>query len=519
MFPRGNHRSSAVDDHYMDEDDDYNMEDASSSGTDRDGEVDEEDEEERDDENAEDKEQEEPHALCQLTKMMTSPHSNFARFGGVQGMRTAKLEPSRLQAVNALSMMAGRESNVSGYGRFSSADCCSMAARFLPKEATEVLDKIGSRAYIGQFSEDGALFVAGFQDRRIRIYDCDGGRSWKMRKNVIARNLRWTVTDTALSPDQRFLVYSSITPVVHLVNVGSEHAGIESLAAVTEVHEGLDLASKGSSDATFGLWSVNFSRDGKELLAGSGDDSIYLYDLEANRTAHRIVAHNGDVNCVVFADDSCNMLFSGSDDHLCKVWDRRCSQGQPAGVLQGHLEGITFLDSRKDGRFFISNGKDQCIKLWDIRKMRQAHACPPSKCSSGSFKWDYRWMEYPGLGRDLRHPHDQSIMTYKGHSVLKTLVRCYFSPLHSTGHKYIYTGSHDGCVVIYDLLTGRQAATLKFHHSPVRDCSWHPRLPVLVTSSWDGNLLKWEPSAPVGTAEALLSQLNSAGHAAPYDSD
>lgn len=35
----------------------------------------------------------------------------------------------------------------------------------------------------------------------------------------------------------------------------------------------------------------------------------------------------------------------------------------------GHLEGITFIDSRGDGRYLISNGKDQAIKLWDIRKM------------------------------------------------------------------------------------------------------------------------------------------------------
>lgn len=35
----------------------------------------------------------------------------------------------------------------------------------------------------------------------------------------------------------------------------------------------------------------------------------------------------------------------------------------------GHLEGITFIDSRGDGRYLISNGKDQAIKLWDVRKM------------------------------------------------------------------------------------------------------------------------------------------------------
>jgi hypothetical protein len=30
---------------------------------------------------------------------------------------------------------------------------------------------------------------------------------------------RWTITDTSVSPDQRFVIYSSIIPVVHLVEV------------------------------------------------------------------------------------------------------------------------------------------------------------------------------------------------------------------------------------------------------------------------------------------------------------
>lgn len=57
--------------------------------------------------------------------------------------------------------------------------------------------------------------------------------------------------------------------------------------------------------------------------------------------------------------------------NFLQVWDRRClnAEGKPVGVLMGHLEGITFIDSRGDGRYLISNGKDQAIKLWDIRKM------------------------------------------------------------------------------------------------------------------------------------------------------
>jgi WD repeat-containing protein 23 len=56
------------------------------------------------------------------------------------------------------------------------------------------------------------------QDKRVRLYDVDNG--WQLRKDVQARMARWTVTDAAISHDQRFLLYSSIVPVVHVVQVG-----------------------------------------------------------------------------------------------------------------------------------------------------------------------------------------------------------------------------------------------------------------------------------------------------------
>jgi DDB1- and CUL4-associated factor 11 len=42
---------------------------------------------------------------------------------------------------------------------------------------------------------------------------------------------------------------------------------------------------------------------------------------------------------------------------------------------------------------------------------------------------------------------DTSIMTYRGHSVLQTLVRCHFSPAQTTGQRYIYTGCAAGRVI------------------------------------------------------------------------
>ncbi|XP_039020946.1 LEC14B protein-like [Hibiscus syriacus] len=270
-------------------------------------------------------------------------------------------------------MLAGREGNYSGRGRFSSADCCHMLSSYFPVNGPWLVDQTTSRAYVSQFSADGSLFVAGFQGSNIRINDVD--RGWKVQKNILARSLRWTVTDTSLSPDQRHLVYTSMSPIVHIVNVGS--ATTESLANVTEIHEGLDFVSHDYRGYSFGLFSVKFSTDGRELVAGSSDNSIYVYDLDSNKLSLRIAAHTADVNTVTFADEGGNLIYSGSDDNLCKVWDRRCfiAKDKPAGVLMGHLEGITFIDSRGDDRYFISNGKDQTIKLWDIRKMSSNTSC------------------------------------------------------------------------------------------------------------------------------------------------
>ncbi|XWS36243.1 hypothetical protein CRYUN_Cryun20dG0068800 [Craigia yunnanensis] len=428
------------------------------------------------------------HEIAQLTNLRSRPHE-----------RLCQLMPGKQKLpVSPVKMLAGREGNYSGRGRFSSADCCHMLSRYLPVNGPWPVDQMKSRAYVSQFSADGSLFVAGFQGSNIRIYNVD--RGWKVQKNILAKSLRWTVTDTSLSPDQHYLVYTSMSPIVHIVNVGS--TATESLANITEIHEGLDFSAADDGGYSFGIFSVKFSTDGRELVAGSNDDSIYVYDLEANKLSLRIVAHTADVNTVTFADESGNLIYSGSDDNLCKVWDRRCfvAKGKPAGVLMGHLEGITFLDSRGDGRYFISNGKDQTIKLWDIRKMSPNTPC---NLDFRNYEWDYRWMDYPPQARDLKHPCDQSVATYKGHSVLRTLIRCYFSPEYSTGQKYIYTGSHDSHVYIYDLVTGAQVAVLKHHTSPVRDCSWHPHYPMLVSSSWDGDVVRWgfpgngETPAPV----------------------
>lgn len=381
----------------------------------------------------------------------------------------------------------------------------------LPCRPTRVVDSMQSRAYIGRFTPDGDLFVAAFQgERRIKLYDVSSG-AWSVVKDVHARNLRWTVTDIALSSDSGYLLYASITPVVHLVNVrrGEGGTGVtRSVANITDVHEALDFS--GGVGRANAIWSLRWSPDNREIAAGTGDASLYVYDVAAGRTVVRVRGHADDVNAVAYADDdSGNLILTGSDDAEIKAWDRRTlgagGRGSPVAVFIGHTEGVAHLDAKGDGRYFISNGKDQAVRLWDLRSGRSPRAAAAARRDHGpgvpSFSWDYRWMRYPGEGRAVGHPADGSVAVYRGHSVLGTLCRAYWSPAATTGCRYIYAGSADGAVVMWDVVSGRQVGRLAYHRQSVRDCSWHPRLPLLATAAFDGSVVTWEPEVP-GEAEA-----------------
>lgn len=174
--------------------------------------------------------------------------------------------------------------------------------------------------------------------------------------------------------------------------------------------------------------------------------------------------------------------------------------GREAGAFVGHTEGLTYVDSKGDGRYVLSNAKDQSMKLWDLRMMMTTEKFDPLERIDYSSGFDYRFDPYP-QDYYLAHPDDNSVVTFRGHRVLKTLIRCHFSPPGSTNSRYVYTGSADGKVYVYNLdatIAGTidvGAASVHTRPKPyyggdeipnefiwktcVRDATWHPNAPIL----------------------------------------
>ncbi|WVQ94146.1 hypothetical protein IAU59_001224 [Kwoniella sp. CBS 9459] len=374
--------------------------------------------------------------------------------------------------------------------------------------------------------EDDAMWMGWGNGRR--GYPTEDS-SLKSIKTVQGVDGSWTVTDCDVDKKGEKMIYSSITPYVHMVYTNE----------FDQEHTELDFSGRRSGRDPWGyerigIWSIRFSADGREVVAGANGGKIMVYDIDAERRTLSVTGHNDDVNAVCFADESStNILVSGSDDGYVKIWDRRSlSSSTPSGVLVGATEGITYTAPKGDGRYIVVNSKDQAARLYDLRKMRSWSEFEDEGDAVsyyGQDHFDYRNMRYAPPKR-WAHPKDCSVMTYRGHSVHKTLIRCHFSPRESTGQSYIYSGSSDGMIHIWSLDgqvlnraeslplrhrsesgTGVGAGTFSDPSAPihinertqgnppwqapraredyssqhtVRDVSWHGYEPTLMSTSW-----------------------------------
>ena len=242
----------------------------------------------------------------------------------------------------------------------------------IPGTPADKIIHYNAKCYSGQFSDDGNFFFCCAQDFRVRMYDTSNPYDWEYYKSVDFPWGQWTITDATLSPDNKFLAYSSIRSEVCLASTDPNDSSDPWRLDFADTGGSTGRRGRrGHGSSHFAIWSIRFSGDGREIVAGTGDNSVNVFDLDTSKTVLRIPAHGDHVNAVCYVDiASPHILYSGSDDTLIKVWDRRSmSDNRPAGVFIGHTEGLTYVDSRGDGRYVLSNGKDQTMKLWDLRKM------------------------------------------------------------------------------------------------------------------------------------------------------
>lgn len=126
------------------------------------------------------------------------------------------------------------------------------------------------------------------------MYDTSNPYNWKHYKTVNYPFGQWTLTDADLSPDNKWLAYTSLASIVCLAPTDPNDTGDP---------YSLDLGYRtATSRSDFPIYSARFSGDGRNIVAGTGLASIVVYDIERRKRLHHVRGHNADVNAVAFAD-------------------------------------------------------------------------------------------------------------------------------------------------------------------------------------------------------------------------
>jgi WD40 repeat protein len=242
-----------------------------------------------------------------------------------------------------------------------------------------------------------------------------------------------------------------------------------------------------------GVSSVAFSPNGKHIVSGSRDNTIYVWDAVTEEVVSGpLKGHTSFVNSVAFSPDGKHIV-SGSTDKTIYVWDTVTGE-VVSGPFKGHTDWVTSVAFSPDGKHIVSGSNDNTICVWDA---------VTGEVVSGPLKGHTSIVNSVAFSPDGKHiasgSNDNTICVWdavtgqvvsgplKGHTSGVNSVA--FSP----DGKRIASGSGDKTVCVWDAVTGEVVSgPLKGHTSGVNSVAFSPDGKHIASGSGDKRICVWD---------------------------
>lgn len=266
--------------------------------------------------------------------------------------------------------------------------------------------------------------------------------------------------------------------------------------------------------------AVAFSPTTGQLLLGTKDGRLALWNVADAKVLRSWRAHDGAVNAVSYAQKGAALL-TASEDGTAKLWDGEA--GQPRMVFKGHSGGVLTADLSPDGAFVLTAGRDHTARIFRAKDGRQLRVIQHDAevCSA----------RYSPFGnRFVTASQDQLIRIFDTET--SVLLRAIGPSLASSalgatralfpqtdGHRgevrfatfshsgeRLFTAGEDNAAIAWDLESGRQLFTLAGHAGPLVSIEESPDGHQLLTTSEDSTARLWD-------AHSGRLILSLAGHA------
>ncbi|KAK6467642.1 telomerase protein component 1 isoform X1 [Huso huso] len=291
----------------------------------------------------------------------------------------------------------------------------------------------------------GTVLVSGSNDRLLRVWRREEGEEkgegWRMSCQHLLKHHSAPVL--ALACSQKLLASSSDDFSVVLWSVEELSGHLRDIAPVAVLR-----------GHTSGVTCLSFSPDGGELLSGSKDRSLVLWDVQScPPTLSRTFMHCHK-DWITGCDWNCGLLVSCSNDCRVRVWDP--SSGECVRELLGHSTAVSSVSSI--GEYVMSVGGDGEMRVWKLSGAEitriPAHSSKINHCGMISFT----------SNKDVRQ--DELLVA---------------------------TASDDGTVKLWHRLVVQQVSTLNGHSEAVCAVAHQEAMPFFLTVSEDHSLRIWSP--------------------------
>lgn len=128
------------------------------------------------------------------------------------------------------------------------------------------------------------------------------------------------------------------------------------------------------------IYSLDFSRNGRYIVSGSADKTMWIWDLQ-EQTSQMIYLNKDSQNfeqgitSISISPDS-KLVAAGCMDTIVRIYD--IDTVELVDTLQGHDNSVYSVSFTPDGRGLVTGSLDKQLKLWDITPILQNIANPPS---------------------------------------------------------------------------------------------------------------------------------------------
>ncbi|KAI8921109.1 coatomer WD associated region-domain-containing protein [Powellomyces hirtus] len=226
---------------------------------------------------------------------------------------------------------------------------------------------------------------------------------------------------------------------------------------------------------------VAFHHSQPLFVSGGDDYKIKVWNWKTRRCLFTLNGHIDYIRTLAFHHES-PWILSASDDQTIRIWNwqsRNC-----ISILTGHNHYVMSAQFHPKDDLVVSASLDQTIRVWDISGLRKKHAAAP-----GSAPVDYESRMGPGGQADLFGNTDAMVKyVLEGHD--RGVNWATFHP----NLPLIVSSSDDRTIKLWRMNETRawEVDTCRGHYNNVSSVLFHPRQDLIISDSEDKTIRIWD---------------------------